>query len=50
MFHDADLALRSLEEQIDSVYVCSIAGGVIAAIHAVRNPDKLEYLKGQLRD
>lgn len=34
--------------QIDSVYVCSIADGRIAAIHAVRNPDKLEYLKGQL--
>jgi RNA polymerase sigma-70 factor (TIGR02957 family) len=35
--------------QIDSVYVCSIADGRIAAIHAVRNPDKLEYLKGQLQ-
>ncbi len=37
-------------QEIDSVYVCSIAGGVIAAVHAVRNPDKLQYLKGQLRD
>ena len=36
--------------EIDSVYVCSIAGGRIAAVHAVRNPDKLQYLKGQLRD
>lgn len=35
--------------QIDSVYVCSIADGRIAAIHAVRNPDKLEYLKSQLQ-
>src|SRR2546427_11257589 len=31
--------------QIDSVYICSIADGVIVAIHAVRNPDKLQYLK-----
>jgi len=37
-------------QEIDSVYVCSIAGGVIAAVHAVRNPDKLQYLKGQFRD
>jgi RNA polymerase sigma-70 factor, ECF subfamily len=37
-------------QEIDSVYVCSIAGGVIAAVHAVRNPDKLQFLKGQLRD
>jgi len=36
--------------EIDSVYVCSIAGQRITAVHAVRNPDKLEYLKGQLRD
>ena len=36
-------------QQIDSVYICSIADGVIVAIHAVRNPDKLQYLKGQLR-
>jgi ketosteroid isomerase-like protein len=35
--------------QIDTVYVCSIADGRIAAIHAVRNPDKLEYLKSQLQ-
>jgi len=35
--------------RIDSVYVCSIADGRVAAIHAVRNPDKLEYLKGQLQ-
>jgi RNA polymerase sigma-70 factor (ECF subfamily) len=36
-------------ETIDSVYVCSITDGVIAAIHAVRNPDKLRFLKGQLQ-
>jgi RNA polymerase sigma-70 factor (ECF subfamily) len=35
--------------QIDSVYVCSIVDGRIAAIHAVRNPDKLGYLKSQLQ-
>ena len=37
-------------EAIDSVYVCSIAGGMITAVHAVRNPDKLQYLKSQLQD
>ena len=37
-------------QQVDSVYVCSIADGVIVAIRAVRNPEKLEYLKGQLED
>jgi RNA polymerase sigma-70 factor (ECF subfamily) len=36
-------------ERIDSVYVCSIAGSLITAVHAVRNPDKLQYLKGQLQ-
>jgi RNA polymerase sigma-70 factor (ECF subfamily) len=36
-------------DRIDSVYVCSIAGSHIAAVHAVRNPDKLQYLKGQLQ-
>jgi RNA polymerase sigma-70 factor (ECF subfamily) len=36
-------------DRIDSVYVCSIAGSLIAAVHAVRNPDKLQYLKGQLQ-
>jgi RNA polymerase sigma-70 factor, ECF subfamily len=36
-------------ERIDSVYVCSIADDKIVALHVVRNPDKLQYLKGQLR-
>ena len=36
--------------QIDSVYVCSIADGAIVAIRAVRNPEKLEYLKAQLAE
>src|SRR5262245_20820660 len=31
-------------DTIDSVYVCSIAGNQITAVHAVRNPDKLQYL------
>ena len=35
-------------DRIDSVWVFSIVDGAIAAIHAVRNPDKLEYLKAQL--
>jgi len=37
-------------DQIDSVYVCSIADGVIVTIRAVRNPEKLEYLKAQLAE
>jgi RNA polymerase sigma-70 factor (ECF subfamily) len=36
-------------DRIDSVYVCSIANDRIVAFHVVRNPDKLEFLKGQLR-
>jgi len=36
-------------DRIDSVYVCSIAHGVITTIRAVRNPEKLEYLKGQMQ-
>jgi RNA polymerase sigma-70 factor, ECF subfamily len=39
----------SVGERIDSVYVCSIADDKIVALHVVRNPDKLQYLKGQLR-
>ena len=39
----------SVGDRIDSVYVCSIADDRIVALHVVRNPDKLEYLKGQLR-
>jgi RNA polymerase sigma-70 factor (ECF subfamily) len=35
---------------IDSVYVLSIADDKINAFHVVRNPDKLQYLKDQLRD
>ena len=33
---------------VDSVYVCSIANEAIVAIRAVRNPEKLQYLKAQL--
>jgi len=36
--------------RVDSVYVLSIAHDKIAAFHVVRNPDKLQYLKDQLRD
>src|SRR4029453_19560311 len=39
----------SVGGRIDSVYVCSIADDKIVALHVVRNPDKLQYLKGQLR-
>jgi RNA polymerase sigma-70 factor (ECF subfamily) len=39
----------SVGGRIDSVYVCSIADDRIVALHVVRNPDKLQYLKGQLR-
>jgi len=39
----------SVGDRIDSVYVCSIADDRIVAFHVVRNPDKLQYLKGQLR-
>lgn len=39
----------SVGKRIDSVYVCSIADDRIVALHVVRNPDKLQYLKGQLR-
>jgi RNA polymerase sigma-70 factor (ECF subfamily) len=35
---------------VDSVYVLSIADDKINAFHVVRNPDKLQYLKDQLRD
>ena len=35
--------------ELDSVYVCAIAGNAIAAVRAIRNPEKLEYLKTQLR-
>jgi RNA polymerase sigma-70 factor (ECF subfamily) len=33
---------------LDSVYVLTIAGGAIAAIRVVRNPDKLNYIGRQL--
>ena len=36
-------------EQLDSVFVYAIAGAEVVAIRVVRNPDKLAYLKRQLR-
>jgi RNA polymerase sigma-70 factor (ECF subfamily) len=35
--------------QLDTVFVCSFASGQIAAIHAIRNPDKLAFIKRQLQ-
>jgi RNA polymerase sigma-70 factor (ECF subfamily) len=35
-------------DQLDSVFVCSIADGEIAGIRVVRNPDKLVYIARQL--
>ena len=37
-----------VRDQLDSVYVCSFAGEQIAAIHGIRNPDKLIYIQRQL--
>lgn len=34
--------------RVGALWVFSIVDGAIAAIHAVRNPDKLRYFKGQL--
>jgi RNA polymerase sigma-70 factor, ECF subfamily len=37
-----------VDGRIDSVYVCSVADGVIDGIRVVRNPDKLAYIARQL--
>jgi RNA polymerase sigma-70 factor (ECF subfamily) len=37
-----------IDGALDSVYVLTVAGGTIAAIRVVRNPDKLNYIGHQL--
>jgi RNA polymerase sigma-70 factor (TIGR02957 family) len=39
-----------VDGMIDSVYVCSVVNEAIAGIRVVRNPDKLIYIAGQLKD
>jgi RNA polymerase sigma-70 factor, ECF subfamily len=34
--------------RLDSIYVCSVESGQIAALRIVRNPDKLQYIARQL--
>src|SRR5262245_62991759 len=41
--------LMRLGKQLDSVYVVSIEGDVISGIRIIRNPDKLAYIDGQLK-
>jgi RNA polymerase sigma-70 factor (ECF subfamily) len=38
-----------VRDQLDTVFVISFAGDQIAAIRAIRNPDKLAYIKRQLQ-
>jgi RNA polymerase sigma-70 factor, ECF subfamily len=40
--------LIRVDGQIEAVYACSMANGVIDGIRAVRNPDKLTYINRQL--
>lgn len=38
-----------LNDQLDSVMVCSVSDGRISAVRLVRNPEKLQYVRRQLR-
>jgi RNA polymerase sigma-70 factor (ECF subfamily) len=40
--------LMRVAGRLDSVYAFTVTGDVIAAIHVVRNPDKLQFLERQL--
>jgi RNA polymerase sigma-70 factor (ECF subfamily) len=42
--------LQRIAGRLDSVYAFTVADGMIAAIHVVRNPDKLRFLERQLRE
>jgi RNA polymerase sigma-70 factor (ECF subfamily) len=40
--------LMRVAGRLDSVYAFTVKDDVIAAIHVVRNPDKLQFLERQL--